>query len=76
MEYELHRRNSPEVYIRCRNNERMSKRYVLNVEVDEHGECFVTLPDQLLEDAQWDVGDVLEYSEDIDGSIIITKVVT
>jgi bifunctional DNA-binding transcriptional regulator/antitoxin component of YhaV-PrlF toxin-antitoxin module len=54
----------------------MSKRYVLEVEVDEHGECFVTLPDQLLEDAQWDVGDVLEYSEDIDGSIIITKFVS
>jgi bifunctional DNA-binding transcriptional regulator/antitoxin component of YhaV-PrlF toxin-antitoxin module len=52
----------------------MSKRYVLTVEVDEHGECYLQLPDELLEEAQWDVGDVLEYSEDIDGSIIITKV--
>lgn len=54
----------------------MSKRYVLEVEVDEHGECFVTLPDDLLEEAQWDVGDTIEYSEDIDGSIIMKKVVT
>ena len=54
----------------------MSKRYVLEVEVDEHGECFLTLPDELLEEAQWDVGDTIEYSEDIDGSIIMKKVVT
>ena len=23
------------------------KRYILEVEVDEHGECFITLPDEI-----------------------------
>jgi len=53
----------------------MSKRYVLEVQEDEYGDVFVTLPDELLEEAGWDVGDVLEYEEDIDGSVILHKII-
>ena len=35
----------------------MSKRYVLEVQEDEHGEVFVELPEELLEEAGWLVGD-------------------
>ena len=52
----------------------MSKRYVLEVQEDEHGEVFVELPEELLEEAGWLVGDVLEYSEETDGSIRLEKV--
>ncbi|MBT5122851.1 MAG: AbrB/MazE/SpoVT family DNA-binding domain-containing protein [Euryarchaeota archaeon] len=52
----------------------MSKRYVLEVEVDEHGECFVTLPDEMLEETGWDVGTELEWLEETDGSIILKEI--
>ena len=52
----------------------MSKRYVLEVEVDEHGECFITLPDEMLEETGWDVGTELDWSEEIDGSIILKEI--
>lgn len=51
----------------------MSKRYILPVEEDEHGDCFITLPDELLDETGWVCGDELEYTEEIDGSIIIKK---
>ncbi len=52
----------------------MSKRYVLEVEVDEHGECYITLPDEMLEETGWDVGTELDWSEEIDGSIILKEI--
>jgi hypothetical protein len=50
------------------------KRYVLDVHEDEHGECFITLPEELLEETGWGEGTNLEWSEEIDGSIILKKV--
>lgn len=50
------------------------KRYVLEVQEDEHGECYVTFPDELLEETGWVEGTTLEWSEEIDGSIILKKV--
>jgi bifunctional DNA-binding transcriptional regulator/antitoxin component of YhaV-PrlF toxin-antitoxin module len=51
------------------------KRYVLEVQEDEHtGECYVTFPDELLEETGWVEGTTLEWSEEIDGSIVLKKV--
>lgn len=52
----------------------MSKRYTIPVEEDEHGDCFITLPDELLDEAGWVCGDELEYTEEWDGSFILRKV--
>tara|TARA_B100001057_G_scaffold461740_1_gene514048 strand:+ start:1690 stop:1857 length:168 start_codon:yes stop_codon:yes gene_type:complete len=52
------------------------KRYILEVEEDEHtGDSFVTLPEELLAETGWTPGDVLEYTEETDGSIILTKII-
>lgn len=52
----------------------MSKRYTIPVEVNEHGEYYITFPDDLMDDLGWQEGDTLEWSEDIDASIILRKV--
>jgi len=51
----------------------MSKRYVLPVEVDDHGECFLTLPDEMLDEMGWTEGTELEWSEDEYGTIMLKK---
>lgn len=61
------------LHTRVDRNSVMSKRYVLDVEVDEHGECFITLPDELLDEMGWAEGTELDWSEDIDGAVILRK---
>lgn len=51
----------------------MSRRFILEVQEDEHGECFVQLPDELIDELGWQVGDELEYTME-DESIILRKV--
>jgi bifunctional DNA-binding transcriptional regulator/antitoxin component of YhaV-PrlF toxin-antitoxin module len=47
--------------------------YILEVEEDENGEPFITLPEEVLEDLGWEPGDVLNW--DVKGNgIILTKV--
>jgi bifunctional DNA-binding transcriptional regulator/antitoxin component of YhaV-PrlF toxin-antitoxin module len=47
--------------------------YILEVEEDENGEYFITLPDEILEDLGWQEGDVLDW--DVRGNgIVLTKV--
>lgn len=47
--------------------------YILEVEEDENGESFLTLPDELIEELGWQEGDVLDW--DVRGNgIILTKV--
>jgi bifunctional DNA-binding transcriptional regulator/antitoxin component of YhaV-PrlF toxin-antitoxin module len=47
--------------------------YILEVEEDENGEPFITLPEEVLEDLGWEQGDVLNW--DVKGNgIILTKV--
>jgi bifunctional DNA-binding transcriptional regulator/antitoxin component of YhaV-PrlF toxin-antitoxin module len=47
--------------------------YILEVEEDENGENFITLPDELIEELGWQEGDVLDW--DVRGNgIILTKV--
>ena len=50
------------------------KRYILEVEVDEHGECFITLPDEMLDETGWNVGTMLEWEEETDGSIVLHEI--
>ena len=51
----------------------MSKRFTVPVEVDEDDQCFVTLPEELLQDLGWYEGMAVEWSEDIYCSIILKK---
>jgi bifunctional DNA-binding transcriptional regulator/antitoxin component of YhaV-PrlF toxin-antitoxin module len=47
--------------------------YILEVEQDENGEPFITLPDEILEDLGWQEGDVLDW--DVRGNgIVLSKV--
>ena len=40
----------------------MSNRYTFQIDSDEHGELFITFPDDLMDDLGWKFGDVLELS--------------
>ena len=51
----------------------MSRRFTVPVEVDEDDNYFITLPDEMLDELGWYEGTELEWSEDIDGSIILKK---
>jgi len=51
----------------------MSRRFTLPVEVDEEDNYFIALPEEVLDELGWYEGTVLEWSEDIDGSIILKK---
>lgn len=47
--------------------------YILEVEEDENGEPFITLPDELIEELGWQEGDVLDW--DVRGNgIVLSKV--
>ncbi len=46
---------------------------VLPVEQDDEG-CYLTFTDDLLEELGWAVGDVLDWDQQDDGTIIVTKV--
>jgi bifunctional DNA-binding transcriptional regulator/antitoxin component of YhaV-PrlF toxin-antitoxin module len=46
--------------------------YVIEVQEDDNGDCFITLPDEVLEDLGWQEGDVLNYDFRGEG-IVITK---
>jgi len=45
---------------------------VIEVQEDNNGDCFITLPDEVLEDLAWQEGDVLSYDFRGNG-IVITK---
>ena len=52
----------------------MSKRYTLEIHEDEYGEIYLQLPDELLSEFDWEVGDVLEYTDETDGSLCLSRV--
>ena len=45
---------------------------ILPVEQDDEG-CFLTFSDDLLEQLGWSAGDVLNWDEQDDGTVIVTK---
>lgn len=52
----------------------MDHRYAMKVELDEEGDFFMRLPEALVEDLGWIEGTLLDFEEDIDGSVILNKV--
>ncbi len=52
----------------------MSKRFTLEVQEDDYGDIFVQLPQDLLTECGWNVGDMLEYTVETDESVTLTKV--
>ena len=50
------------------------KKWVLPVELDPSGECFIIFPDDLLEAANLKEGDTVEWIDQGDGSFKIVKV--
>jgi hypothetical protein len=49
------------------------KSYTLDVKFREDGEAYIELPDELIDEAGWEVGDDLEWSDNGDGSFTLTK---
>lgn len=35
--------------------------YTLEVQQDENGDCFIVLPDEMIEDLGWEEGDILDW---------------
>lgn len=47
--------------------------YILEVQEDDNGDCYIVLPDEVLEDLGWQEGDVLDW--DVKGNgIVLSKV--
>jgi bifunctional DNA-binding transcriptional regulator/antitoxin component of YhaV-PrlF toxin-antitoxin module len=49
------------------------KRFVVPVEEDDSGELYFNIPEEVLEDLGWNVGDILEYSDEGDGTLLLTR---
>jgi bifunctional DNA-binding transcriptional regulator/antitoxin component of YhaV-PrlF toxin-antitoxin module len=47
--------------------------YILEVEQDENGEQYITLPDEIMEELGWQEGDILDWDVRANG-IILSKV--
>jgi bifunctional DNA-binding transcriptional regulator/antitoxin component of YhaV-PrlF toxin-antitoxin module len=47
--------------------------WTIPVEEDEHGELFITLPDELLEESGLKPGDDVEWIDNSDGSFTLKK---
>jgi bifunctional DNA-binding transcriptional regulator/antitoxin component of YhaV-PrlF toxin-antitoxin module len=47
--------------------------YILEVEQDENGEQYITLPDEIMEELGWHEGDILDWDVRANG-IILSKV--
>lgn len=54
----------------------MSKRFTITIEEDEHGDLFLPIPEELLEELRWELGDELDHEIDEDGVWILTKRLT
>ena len=50
------------------------KRYTLDVQENDDGDCYVQFPDELMEELGWKAGDLLEYTEDEYGSLYLQKI--
>lgn len=52
----------------------MDHRYAMKLELDEEGDFFMRIPEALVEDLGWIEGTLLDFEEDIDGSVILNRV--
>jgi bifunctional DNA-binding transcriptional regulator/antitoxin component of YhaV-PrlF toxin-antitoxin module len=47
--------------------------YILEVQEDEDGDCYITLPDEVVDELGWQEGDILNW--DVKGNgIVLSKV--
>ena len=46
--------------------------YIIEVQEADNGDCFIELPDELLEEVGWEEGDLLEWNIKSNG-IILSK---
>lgn len=51
----------------------MSKSWVVDVQEDSNGECFIEFPPDLIEEAGWKEHDTIVWSDNKDGSFTLTK---
>jgi hypothetical protein len=49
------------------------KSYTLDVKFRDDGEAYIELPDEVIEETGWKVGDDLEWSDNGDGSFTLTS---
>ncbi len=49
------------------------KSYTLDVKFRDDGEAYIELPDEVIEETGWKVGDDLEWSDNGDGSFTLTQ---
>lgn len=54
----------------------MEHRYAMKLETDDEGDYFMRIPEDLVEDLGWIEGTLLDFEEDVDGSVILNKVET
>lgn len=47
--------------------------YIVEVQEDENGDCYITLPDEVIEDLGWQEGDILGWDVQGEG-IVLSKV--
>ena len=52
----------------------MSESYTVEVQVNEDGEYFIEIPDDILNSLDLDFGDTVEWTDRGDGSFALTKV--
>jgi hypothetical protein len=51
----------------------MSKSWVLNVQEDSNGDCFLVFNEEMFEQSGFKIGDVLSWVNNKDGSFTLTK---
>ncbi len=49
------------------------KRYTLDILEDDDLNAYLIIPEELMSEAGWLVGDKLEYEEDLEGNIILKR---
>ena len=53
----------------------MSDTYEAKVVHDSNGDTILEFPDEVMEQLGWEIGDDLEFNQDEQGNITITKIV-
>jgi hypothetical protein len=51
------------------------KKYETIVEKDENNELVIPFDEELMSEIGWEVGDTIEWTENVDGSFTLTRVV-
>jgi bifunctional DNA-binding transcriptional regulator/antitoxin component of YhaV-PrlF toxin-antitoxin module len=47
--------------------------YILEIQEDENGDCYITLPDEVVDELGWQEGDILNWNVKGNG-IVLSKV--